>query len=483
MTRKYFRASLVIVLLIIASAGFSVPQEATAQSTTFTNPLNTSNGSDPFMVFYNGNYYLTATTWNDIRITRASTIAGLKTTASTRVWSDTTASRCCNMWAPEMHLLNGPSGQRWYLYYTAGTSGSNLDNQRSFVLESSGTDPMGPYSFKARLIPPGNDVWSIDGSVMQLNGSLYYLFSSWVGSNQNVFIAPMSNPWTLSGSRVQISSPTLSWERSIANVNEGPIALQRNGRTFIIYSASACWGPDYKLGMLTLTGTNPLSASSWTKRSTPVFQRNDAAGVYGPGHNGFFKSPDGTEDWIVYHANNSASGGCDGGRTTRVQKITWNADGTPNFGVPLALSTQITRPSGETGGTGIVTVNDNTLGTGNNQYQYTGTWSYGNQSNAYQSDNHWSNSVNANYQVRFNGRQIRLYGAKANNHGIAAVSIDGGTEVNVDFYAATRSDNTLLWTSPMLAVGNHTLRVRVTGTRNASSSNTFVTGDRVDITP
>jgi GH43 family beta-xylosidase len=34
-------------------------------------------------------------------------------------------------------------------------------------------------------------------------------------------------------------------------------------------------------------------------------------------------------------------------RTTRVQRFTWNADGTPNFGTPLSLSTQITPPAGE----------------------------------------------------------------------------------------------------------------------------------------
>lgn len=33
----------------------------------------------------------------------------------------------------------------------------------------------------------------------------------------------------------------------------------------IVYSASACWGPDYKLGLLTLTRAH------WTKRATPVF--------------------------------------------------------------------------------------------------------------------------------------------------------------------------------------------------------------------
>ena len=71
------------------------------------------------------------------------------------------------MWAPEFDLLDGPDGLRWYFYYTAGTAGT-YDNQRSYVLESAGTDPMGPYTFKGQLDDPQNDVWSIDGSVMQL---------------------------------------------------------------------------------------------------------------------------------------------------------------------------------------------------------------------------------------------------------------------------------------------------------------------------
>ncbi len=133
----------------------------------------------------------------------------------------------------------------------------------------------------------------------------------------------------------------------------GSFALQRNGRTFLTYSASHCNGPNYKLGMLEYRGGDPLAASSWTKFSNPIFQRNDAAGVYGPGHHSFFTSPDGTETWIAYHANSSASQGCGTTRTTRVQKISWNADGTPNLGVPVSTATVLPGPSGETGATPV----------------------------------------------------------------------------------------------------------------------------------
>jgi GH43 family beta-xylosidase len=156
----------------------------------------------------------------------------------------------------------------------------------------------------------------------------------------------MSNPWTPSGPKVKLSTPNKSWETQGGAVNEGPEPLYHDGKTFIVYSASFCATPEYKLGLLTLTDSDPLNPAHWTK-SGPVFVRDDAHHVYGPGHNGFFKSPDGKEDWIVYHANNASHAGCDMNRSTRAQKFTWNSDGTPNFSVPVALGVSLQSPSGE----------------------------------------------------------------------------------------------------------------------------------------
>ncbi len=140
--------------------------------------------------------------------------------------------------------------------------------------------------------------------------------------------------------------------------------------------------------------------------------------------------------------------------------------------------------SGTAGGTGgeILTVNDNTTGTGQNQFEYVGSWDYGSQTGAYNSDNHWDSDANDYYQVRFTGTRIEVYGAKASNHGIAAVSMDGGSETSVDCYAASRADQSLLYTSPLLAAGSHTLKVRVTGTQNGSSGGASITADMVRIT-
>jgi GH43 family beta-xylosidase len=315
----------------------------TGTAKTFTNPLKVQ-GPDPWLTYYNGFYYLATTTWtNKITMRRSATLGGLASAADQTIFTLTRPNGAGTMWAPEFFLING----RWYFYYVAGQEPYNLGTQRIHVLESSGTDPMGPYTFKADMLDPTADnTWELDPSILQLNGKLYLLGTYYNGAQPN-FIRELSNPWTAAGTRHLLSNPTYSWETVGGAVNEGAEVLQRNGRTFIVFSASHCSTPDYKLGILTYNGGDPLSSSSWVKSSTPVFQRNNAAGVYGPGHNGFFKSPDGTEDWIVYHATSNAGGNCDLNRSTRAQKFTWNADGTPNFGTPVGLGVTLTAPSGE----------------------------------------------------------------------------------------------------------------------------------------
>ncbi|MFD4509200.1 family 43 glycosylhydrolase [Streptomyces sp. NPDC058457] len=350
--RRAFLAALFTAIVALLVSVLAQPAGA-AGGATFTNPLKSRAGADPWLQYYDGNFYLITTSFtNEMFMRESPTLAGLNTAPNVLIWHDDTAGRNANIWAPEIHLYNG----HWYLYYSAAQSGAACcDTQRTEVLESAGTDPLGPYTFKNQLsgsnLTPGG--WLIDASVLEYNSNLYLVGSGFVGgSAQSLVIAPMSNPYTLSSSTFTvISSPTYDWEKVGSPVNEGPEPLYHNGRTFLTYSASSCQTADYKLGQLELTGTDPLNPVSWTKSATPVFQRSDANGVYAPGHNGFFTSPDGTQNWIVYHANSAANGGCGNNRTTRAQQFTWNADGTPDFGTPVALGTSLAEPSGETGTT------------------------------------------------------------------------------------------------------------------------------------
>ena len=90
-----------------------------------------------------------------------------------------------------------------------------------------------------------------------------------------------------------------------------------------------------------------MRAADWIKADRPAFQQKPEHGAFGPGHNGFFKSPDGSEDWIIYHANAEAGKGCGGLRSPRAQKIHWTKQGTPLLGEPRDLKAPIKVPAGE----------------------------------------------------------------------------------------------------------------------------------------
>ena len=104
--------------------------------------------------------------------------------------------------------------------------------------------------------------------------------------------------------------------------------LKKDGTVHIVYSASGSWTDDYCLGLLTLTGPDPLDPAAWTKTAAPLFTKAETA--YGPGHCSFTTSPDGAEDWIVYHANEVSGSGWRG-RSVRAQKFGWDGT-TPVFG-------------------------------------------------------------------------------------------------------------------------------------------------------
>jgi GH43 family beta-xylosidase len=322
------------------------PSTSPSAPKTFVNPI--INGADPWIIRKDGFYYYTHTLGNRVALWKTTAVSKLGTLTNTNIFTPSPGSpNSSNIWAPEIHFLDN----KWYVYYTAG---AGLDiTQRTWVLENSNVDPTtGTWVDKGRIYTSDADFWATDGTVLEYNGSKYFLWSGRPNpavQNQNIYIAKMTNPWTLQTPAVILTKPQLSWEINGGPVNEGPEILKNNsGKIFLIYSASGCWTDDYALGMLTLRdGGDPLVFADWKKNQQPVFTKKPENNAYSPGHNGFFKSPDGTEDWIIYHANSNSGDGCSSKRNVRIQKFSWNTDGTPNFGEPLKTGVSINVPSGE----------------------------------------------------------------------------------------------------------------------------------------
>ena len=273
----------------------------------------------------------------------AASIADLAGSTPQVVYTETDGTWNHDMWAPSYFDLD----DHWYIY-VAGDDG-DIGNHRMRVLESDGlvsqgTTPAGSYHYRSTLQDPATTGFAIDGSPFEHDGQLYFV---WAGAYccgfDTLRIAPMSNPYTISAGGHELGTPTCD------GVAEAPATLHRNGRTFLTFSECDTDGPDYHLTLWSLNdGDDPLVNANWQDHGT-VFSRNDAAGVYSVGSNGFFTSPDGTQDWIVYQAKDTAADdpSTDAVRTTRAQQFTWNADGTPNFGSPVGLGTDLAVPSGD----------------------------------------------------------------------------------------------------------------------------------------
>jgi GH43 family beta-xylosidase len=327
--------------------GLGCAQDVTAAKHTFKNPLLAS-GPDPWVLEWQGVYYYTATTGRNLTLWKTHNMADLAHAEKKVVWTPEPGHAWSkDIWAPEIHRWNG----KWYMYFAAD-AGAN-ETHRIFVVENSNEDPMqGEWVLKGK-VADATDRWAIDASIFEAAGKHYMIWSGWKGAEngeQDIFIARMKNPWTLDSERSLIAAPTYAWEKKgdlpklHININEGPEALLHGRKIFIVYSASACWEDDYALGMIEAgTHSNLLDPKSWKKTDHAVFQKDAQAGVYGTGHNGFFKSQDG-RDWIIYHANSAPGDGCGSKRSPRIQPFTWTSDGHPDFGKPVAATTELSAP-------------------------------------------------------------------------------------------------------------------------------------------
>ena len=256
------------------------------------NPLLPS-GADPWVTQRGGFYYYMNTTGSSLTIWKTRNMADLATAEKKVVWRPpATGPYSRDIWAPELHFLRG----KWYIYFAAD-AGTNASH-RLWVLENDAGDPLsGEWRMKGK-VTDATDRWAIDATVFEETSRLFMIWSGWradANGTQNLYIAELSDPWTVKGERIMISSPEFSWEKVgdlkprrdpeenpgsnlldplHVDVNEGPEILRHDKQIFLIYSAAGCWTDNYAMGMLTAkAGSNVLDPASWKKNPLPVFAR------------------------------------------------------------------------------------------------------------------------------------------------------------------------------------------------------------------
>jgi GH43 family beta-xylosidase len=302
------------------------------------------------VIWWKGFYYYSNSTGTNLTLRKTADITDLRHAEKKAVWTPEPGHEWSNeLWAPELHRW----GNKWYIYFAAD-AGDNASH-RIYVVENDNDDPIeGTWTLKGK-VSDSSDKWAIDPTMFELKGEHYLVWSGWEDDKdgeQDLFIAHMSNPWTIDSPRTMISKPTYPWEKHgdlpgrHVDVNEGPEVLLHGNKIFIVFSASGCWTDFYSLGLIQASvDAILLDAKSWTKFNHPFLSTDPMARAFGPGHNGFFKSPDGKQDWIIYHANPEAGVGCGNSRSPRIQRFTWNADGTPDFATPVPLGQPLEKPA------------------------------------------------------------------------------------------------------------------------------------------
>lgn len=123
-----------------------------------------------------------------------------------------------------------------------------------------------------------------------------------------------------------------------------------------------------------------------------------------------------------------------------------------------------------------VTVNDSETGNGTFKFDFKGPWVHeGGYPNRFEGgDEHWITSAQfgANYPsvtFRFVGTRAALYGHKVPDSPFARVTIDGKDMGTVDLYHPTRVEKVLLYESPELPDGEHSITLELLADKNPAA--------------
>ncbi|AEB06442.1 Alpha-N-arabinofuranosidase [Coriobacterium glomerans PW2] len=302
--------------------------------------------ADPYVIRHEGMYYFTGShpAYDRIILRKAAHLSDLQTAEEHTIWTKHETGPMSHLiWAPELHRVGG----RWYIYFGAAPDDGQSDdtfNHRVFCLENDSADPTGGSWIERGRVDTGMDTFSLDATSFEHDGAQYLVWGQQdlaIEGHSNLYIARMANPWTLATAPVMIAKPEYDWECIRFKVCEGPAVIEHAGRIHITYSASGT-GPEYAVGMLTAdAGADLLDAASWVKSSTPVFTTNEAAHLFGPGHNSFTVDEDEKTDIMVYHVRTYTEIKGDPlyepNRQACAKTISWN-ETTPVLGEPAPMT-------------------------------------------------------------------------------------------------------------------------------------------------
>lgn len=260
-------------------------------------PLGEAEIADPFVLKFNGEYYLYAsgdpiTAYHSRDLVRWRPLGPVLRSQS-GAWNE------ADLWAPEVVYRDG----KFLMYYTASRKSSDwrVGEMARRVGVAVSDSPAGPFVDSGR---PVLGEWAIDGNLLRdpADGREYLFYSSLEEPNHPgaaVKMKPLPQ-----GKTVPVTRGDRAWEDkdgdpnngSLRYTNEGPTTWERQGRYYCFYSGGSWDLPTYAVAY----ATAPRPTGPWTKVDPPILRSTPA--VDGPGHNALVRAPNNLDDIHFYHA-------------------------------------------------------------------------------------------------------------------------------------------------------------------------------------
>lgn len=302
--------------------------------------------ADPVILPWNNKYYYVATNDNKndigIYVRESDTIKGLFAqgyTESIILDLDEEKGFVQTFWAPEFHVI----GDELYLLFAV--SGNVWGPQCHMMRLKKDGDILkaADWNEPVRVKRADGTFLTTEGITLDMTyfradgvSCVVWSYRKGIGTpldtGSMLYIATVeeSDPTKLTSEPVLLSRPLFGWENVQGTINnEGPYPLITEDTVYITYSGGAACGYTYVLGLLSISrGSNFLHANDWNKASTPVLSYYSTDGVYGPGHNSFFRDYDGTI-MIMYHGEENMVDF--GTRCTAMHRVHINSKGAPLF--------------------------------------------------------------------------------------------------------------------------------------------------------
>ncbi len=255
------------------------PVEASAPKYNNVNGL-VANCADPYILQYDGKYYLYGTGGSDgIRVHTSTDLVNWTINQGAtsgyalhknNVWGTS------GFWAPEVYHLNN----KFYMFYTA--------NERLSM--ATATDPKGPFTTASGDQKAFHaDTPEIDSHMfIDDNGKKYLYFVRFTDGNV-IWGAELNDDMVSikENTLVRCITAAAVWERQQDRVAEGPFILKHGGVYYLTYSANHYQSKKYAVGYA--YSDNPLGP--WTKSPDSPILIGDDTNITGTGHHSFLYSP------------------------------------------------------------------------------------------------------------------------------------------------------------------------------------------------